>query len=317
MDSTMTTPLFRIGARGSPLSTVQTRHVIALLAKSLGAPESELEFVAITTSGDTIQDRRLIEAGGKGLFTKELDEALLDGRIDMAVHSLKDLPTRLPDGIALACVPEREDPRDAFVCTSATRLSDLPSGANVGTASLRRQAQALFARPDLGIVTLRGNVDTRLRKLAAGEADATFLALAGLKRLGLERHAASLVDPEDMPPAACQGALSITARTNDSRTLDALAKLENQTARIEIEAERAFLDALDGSCRTAIGAFARVSGAQLNFIGETLTPDGTARWRRTESIALSNAIADAQALGARLGQEIRDEAGDALITDNS
>jgi hydroxymethylbilane synthase len=311
----MNTPLFRIGARGSPLSTAQTRRVIALLAKSLGAPESALEFVAITTSGDTIQDRRLIEAGGKGLFTKELDEALLDGRIDLAVHSLKDLPTRLPDGIALACVPEREDPRDAFVCLSATTLADLPAGVNVGTASLRRQAQTLFARPDLGVVTLRGNVDTRLRKLAAGEADATFLAFAGLKRLGLERHAASLVDLSDMPPAACQGALAITTRSDDARALQALEKLENKIARTEIEAERTFLDALDGSCRTAIGALARVSGGTLDFIGETLTPDGTARWRRSESITLADAIADARALGERLGHEIREEAGDALVLD--
>jgi hydroxymethylbilane synthase len=315
MDGAMASPLFRIGARGSPLSTVQTKHVIALLAKSLGAAESEIEFVAIITSGDTIQDRRLIEAGGKGLFTKELDEALLDGRIDMAVHSLKDLPTRLPDRITLACVPEREDPRDAFVCMSATKLSDLPAGALVGTASLRRQAQALFARPDLGVVTLRGNVDTRLRKLAAGDADATFLAIAGLKRLGLERHAASLIDPNDMPPAACQGALAITTHSDDARALDVLVKLENTEARVEIEAERAFLDALDGSCRTAIGALARVDGDQLDFIGETLTPNGTARWRRAESISLVNATADARTLGTRLAQEIRAEAGDALITD--
>ncbi len=309
----MTAPLLRIGARGSPL-----KRVMKLLAQSLGAPESQIEFAAITTSGDNIQDRRLIEAGGKGLFTKELDEALLDGRIDLAVHSLKDLPTRLPDGIALACVPEREDPRDAFVSLKSKTLAELPAGANVGTASLRRQAQTLYARPDVGVVTLRGNVDTRLRKLGAGEADATFLALAGLKRLGLERHAASLIDPHGMPPAACQGALAITARTQDTRTRDMLAPLENAAARIEIEAERAFLEALDGSCRTPIGALARVSSERLDFIGETLTPDGTARWRRTETIALgADAIADARGLGARLGQEIRHEAGDALITDAS
>lgn len=313
----MTTPLFRIGARGSPLSTAQTKRVLALLAKQLGVSEGELEFVPITTSGDTIQDRRLIEAGGKGLFTKELDEALLDGRIDLAVHSLKDLPTRLPDRIALACVPEREDPRDAFICSKAATLAELPPHATVGTASLRRQAQALFARPDLRIATLRGNVDTRLRKLAAGDADATFLALAGLKRLGLERHAASLVDPQDMPPAACQGALAITTRSDDTRTRDALAPLEINTARIEIEAERAFLDALDGSCRTAIGALARVSGDTLSFIGETLTPTGDSRWRRTEAITLANAVADARALGERLGREIRDEAGDALVMDDA
>lgn len=308
--------LFRIGARGSKLSLAQTELVRTALAARLSLDAAELEVVPITTSGDTIQDRRLIEAGGKGLFTKELDEALLDGRIDLAVHSLKDLPTRLPDGVALACVPEREDPRDAFVSLRARTLSDLSAGANVGTASLRRQAQTLFARPDVGVVTLRGNVDTRLRKLEAGDADATFLALAGLKRLGLQDRASSIVDPEDMPPAACQGALAITTRADDLRVRDALSAYQNTTARIEIEAERAFLEALDGSCRTAIGALARVSSGQLTFIGEALTPDGTTRWRREETITLgAGAIADARALTLRLGQHIREEAGDALVMD--
>jgi len=308
--------LFRIGARGSKLSLAQTELVRAALAAKLGVEAAALDIVPIVTSGDVIQDRRLIEAGGKGLFTKELDEALLDERIDLAVHSLKDLPTRLPDGIALACVPEREDPRDAFVSLKARSLADLPAGANVGTASLRRQAQTLFARPDVGVVTLRGNVDTRLRKLEAGEADATFLALAGLKRLGLQDRAASVVDAHDMPPAACQGALAITTRLGDARVRDALAAYENAGARVEIEAERAFLEALDGSCRTAIGALARVSGDRLGFIGEALTPDGTTRWRREEVIVLgADAAADARALALRLGQAIREEAGDALVMD--
>lgn len=312
----MSPSLFRIGARGSKLSLAQTGLVRAALAARFGVDAGVLEIVPITTSGDTIQDRRLIEAGGKGLFTKELDEALLDGRIDLAVHSLKDLPTRLPNGVVLACVPEREDPRDAFVSLRARTLAELPSGANVGTASLRRQAQTLFARPDVGVVTLRGNVDTRLAKIEQGAADATFLAIAGLKRLGLEHRAASLVDPHDMPPAACQGALAITTREGDARTRDALAAFEDSDARTEIEAERAFLEALDGSCRTAIGALARVREGTLDFIGEALTPDGTARWRRTEAIALSaEAIAAARALGMRLGAEIRHEAGDALVMD--
>lgn len=308
--------LFRIGARGSKLSLAQTELVRAALAARLGVGVSELEIVPITTSGDTIQDRRLIETGGKGLFTKELDEALLDGRIDLAVHSLKDLPTRLPDGIALACVPEREDPRDAFVSLSARTLNDLPAGASVGTASLRRQAQTLFARPDVCVVTLRGNVDTRLRKLEAGESDATFLALAGLKRLGLQDRAASIVDPQDMPPAACQGALAITTRADDAPVRDTLSSYEDATARIEIEAERAFLEALDGSCRTAIGALARRSGNRISFIGEALAPDGTTRWRRDETATLGgNTVTDARSLALRLGQAIRDEAGDALILD--
>jgi len=310
------TPLFRIGARGSKLSLAQTEQTRARLAAKLGVASDALEIIPIVTSGDRIQDRRLIEAGGKGLFTKELDDALLEGRIDLAIHSLKDLPTHLPAGIALACVPEREDPRDAFVSIKAKTLADLQPGANVGTASLRRQAQVLFARPDLGVVTLRGNVDTRLRKLEAGEADATFLALAGLKRLGLEDRAASLIDPNDSPPAACQGALAITARADDARVRDALSTFEDVAARAEVEAERAFLEALDGSCRTAIGALARASNGTFSFTGEALTPDGTARWRRNASITLSaNAFADARTLGLKLGAEIREEAGDALVTD--
>jgi hydroxymethylbilane synthase len=310
------TALFRIGARGSKLSMAQTELVRATFAKSLGVAEDAIEIIPIITSGDRLQTGRLIEAGGKGLFTKELDEALRAGRIDFAVHSLKDLPTDLPDDIVLACVPEREDPRDAFVSAKAKTLADLPLGAVVGTASLRRQAQTLYARPDLRMVTLRGNVDTRLRKLEAGEAAATFLALAGLKRLGLEDRAASIVDPDEMPPAACQGALAMTSRADDARVRDALSAFENRTARIEVECERAFLEALDGSCRTAIGALARVSGQQLAFIGEALTPDGTTRWRREETIMLgADAIDDARALALRLGRTIREEAGDALVMD--
>jgi len=310
--------LLRIGARGSKLSLAQTQQTRARLAAALGVDAGALEIIPIVTTGDRIQDRRLIEAGGKGLFTKELDDALLEGRIDIGVHSLKDLPTRLPDGVTLACVPEREDPRDAFVSPHAATLMDLPQGALIGTASLRRQAQALHARPDLQVVTLRGNVDTRLQRLSEGVAHATFLALAGLKRLGLADRAASLIDPEAMPPAACQGALAITARSDDARVNDMLGACENQSARIEIEAERAFLEALDGSCRTPIGALARVNGGALAFSGETLTPNGSARWRRVETITLgANPIAQARALGAQLGGEIRDEAGDAIVMDKA
>ena len=217
----------------------------------------------------------------------------------------------------LACVPEREDPRDAFVSAKAKTLAELPAGAVVGTASLRRQAQTLYARPDLRVVTLRGNVDTRLRKLEAGEADATFLAIAGLKRLGVADRASSLIDPELMPPAACQGALAITTRADDAKTRDAVAALENADARAEIEAERAFLRALDGSCRTPISALARKTGAMLAFTGETLTPDGAARWRRAASVTLgADAIAEAKALGDKLAREIAAEAGDSILTDN-
>ncbi|MEZ5955616.1 MAG: hydroxymethylbilane synthase [Hyphomonadaceae bacterium] len=312
----MSAPLFRIGARGSKLSLAQTGQTRARLAAKLGLSENAFEIVPIVTSGDRIQDRALIEAGGKGLFTKELDEALFDGRIDLAVHSLKDLPTQLPDGIVLACVPEREDPRDAFVSLKAETMAELPEGSTVGTASLRRQAQVLFARRDLKVSVLRGNVDTRLAKLEAGNADATFLALAGLKRMGLEGRASSLVDAHETPPAACQGAIAITARRDDARVLEALAQCENMDARIEIEAERAFLEALDGSCRTPIGALARVSGSQMSFVGETLTPDGKQRWRREKTIELgSDPIASARRLGFDLGDEIRAEAGGAIMLD--
>jgi len=308
------TSLLRIGARGSKLSLAQTELTCAALAKHLGVSVDVLEIVPITTSGDRIQDRVLIEAGGKGLFTKELDEALRNKRVDLAIHSLKDLPTVLPDDIVLACVPEREDPRDAFVSNVARTLEELPAGANVGTASLRRQAQTLYLRPDLGVVVMRGNVDTRLRKLEAGEADATFLALAGLKRLGLEARAASLVDPRQTPPAACQGAIAITARSHDAQVREMLMGFENSGARLEIEAERAFLAALDGSCRTPIAALARSASGVLHFIGETLTPDGTTRWRRTGAITLgANALSEVRTLGDTLGHEIREEAGDAIV----
>ncbi len=312
----MSTPLFRIGARGSKLSLAQTGQTRARLAAKLGLSADAFEIIPIVTSGDRIQDRTLIEAGGKGLFTKELDEALFDRRIDLAVHSLKDLPTHLPGAITLACVPEREDPRDAFVSLKAKSLAELPAGAVVGTASLRRQAQVLFARPDLKVSVLRGNVDTRLAKLEAGDADATFLALAGLKRMGLQGRATSLMDPHEMPPAACQGALAITASTDDTRVLDALAQCEDKNARVEIEAERAFLDALDGSCRTPIAALARLDGATFSFVGEALTPDGKRRWRREQTITLgADPVAAARRLGFDLGDEIRAEAGDAILLD--
>jgi hydroxymethylbilane synthase len=308
----MAQPL-RIGARGSKLSLTQTELVRAMLIARGVAVDA---IIPITTSGDKIQDRSLIDAGGKGLFTKELDEALIDGRIDLAVHSLKDLPTVLPREVALACIPQREDPRDAFVSLKAKTLAGLPPGSVVGTASLRRQAQVLHERGDLKVVPLRGNVETRLAKLDAGDADATFLALAGLKRLGLEARAASLIDPFDTPPAACQGALAITTRADDAATRDTLKPLENADARVEIEAERAFLLALDGSCRTPIGALARKTGARLTFVGETLTPDGAQRWRRDAEIVLgADAIHHAQALGERLALEIRDEAGDSIAFD--
>jgi hydroxymethylbilane synthase len=290
----------RIGSRGSPLALAQARAVAAMLGLS------EDSIHTFMTSGDRIQGR-LQEVGGKGLFTRELDEALLDDRIDCAVHSMKDLPTRLPPGIVLAAVPEREDPRDGFICLRAKTLMDLPAGATVGTASLRRQAQTLHLRPDLKVELLRGRVETRLAKIESGTFDATYLALAGLKRLGLERHAAGIVDVEAMPPAPAQGALAITARAGDTHVLAKVTPLDIAEHSIATAAERAFLAALDGSCRTPIAALARIDGGRLGFIGEVLTPDGKHRWRREGDSAAT--MAEGMAMGAKLGGEIRAEAG--------
>jgi hydroxymethylbilane synthase len=299
----------RLGSRGSPLALAQSRQVAAMLAGTAGKDASDFPIETFMTSGDRIQGR-LQEAGGKGLFTKELDEALLAGRIDAAIHSMKDLPTRMPAGIVLACVPDREDQRDAFIAVRAKSLMELPKGSTVGTASLRRQAQTLHLRPDLKVEMLRGRVETRLAKIESGAFDATYLALAGLKRLGLENHAASLVDSEQMPPAPGQGALAITARAGDQRTLALLSPLNIAEHAITTTAERAFLEALDGSCRTPIAAMAAVNNGNLSFLGEVLTPDGRHCWRRRDTVALgSDAVATARALGVRLGSDIKAEAG--------
>jgi hydroxymethylbilane synthase len=311
---------FRIGARGSPLSLTQTRMMQARLAQALGVDPQEADrvvpIVAITTSGDKIQDRRLLEAGGKGLFTKELDEALREQRIDLAVHSLKDVPTVLPDDIVLAAIPERVDPRDAFLSEIAADIDALPAGAVVGTASLRRQAQLLFHRSDLSVVMLRGNVDTRMRKVAEGAVQATFLALSGLSRLGLAHHARSLLDPYAMPPAAGQGALAITARRGDSAALELCAKVHSFQAGFEVQVERRFLAGLDGTCHTPIGAHARLGDDGLSFVGEALTADGVHRWRREGVIAMGPDLAGrAEAMAAAFAQEIRAEAGPLLPLD--
>jgi hydroxymethylbilane synthase len=293
----------KLGSRGSPLALAQTRAVAAML----GLGQNSIQ--TFMTSGDRLTGR-LSEQGGKGLFTKELDEALLDGRIDAAVHSMKDLPTRMPPGIVLACVPAREDVRDGFIALKAKTLADLPAGAVIGTASLRRQAQTLHVRPDLKVELLRGRVETRLAKIESGAFDATYLALAGLKRLGLEQHVASIIDADAMPPAPGQGALAITARADDARTLALLAPLNIAEHAITTTAERAFLEALDGSCRTPIAATAKIADGALTFFGEVLTPDGKHRWRRSESAALgADAVAAARALGLKLGAEIKAEAG--------
>ena len=306
-------PTVYIGARGSPLSLVQTGLVRDALAAA--NPGRSFEITPIVTSGDRIQDRTLTEAGGKGLFTKELDEAMLAGRISLAVHSMKDLPTQLQDGIVLAGTPRREDPRDALICLGEVgSLAALPEGAHIGTASLRRQAQLLSRRPGFRVSMLRGNVETRLRKVADGTFDATLLAYSGLRRLGLERHARCLIDPWETPSACGQGALAITAKADDVEALALVAPIEDRPTRLEITAERAFLSALDGSCRTPIGGLGRWSDGAMRFVGEALSPDGAHVWRR-EGEAACETDEQAMALGDALGREVRREAGDALYRD--
>ena len=302
-----------IGARGSPLSLVQTGLVRDALAAA--NPGRSFEITPIVTSGDRIQDRTLTEAGGKGLFTKELDEAMLAGRIALAVHSMKDLPTHLPAGIVLAATPKREDPRDALICLEEVdSLAALPDGAHIGTASLRRQAQLLSRHPGFRVSMLRGNVETRLRKVAEGAFDATLLAYSGLRRLGLERHVRCLIDPWETPSACGQGALAITARADDADALALVAPIQHLPTWLEITAERAFLSALDGSCRTPIGALGRWSDGAMKFVGEALTPDGANVWRREGGAACASEE-QATALGDALGREVRREAGDALYRD--
>ncbi len=268
-----------IGARGSPLSRAQTLAFRALLAQKLlissGGLDSCMPVVAITTSGDRIQDRTLQEAGGKGLFTKELDEALIEGRIDVAVHSMKDLPSVLPDGIALVAPPAREDPRDMLVSPHFSGWEALPQAARLGTASVRRRAQALALRPDLVVTPLRGNVDTRLAKVRSGEFDATFLAMAGLKRLG--RMAPDCIAlPVDMfLPAPCQGALALTVRADDVDIQTLLGLVTDPDTRRATTAERAFLARLDGSCSTPIAALASLEPGGLALRAQILTPDGS------------------------------------------
>ena len=300
------TPL-RIGTRGSPLALAQANMVRRLLGAAhaaLAAPDAT-EIVVIKTSGDLMLDRPLAEVGGKGLFTKEIDEAQLEGRIDIAVHSMKDVPTWLPDGIVLGAVLEREDPRDALIAATAKSLADLPRGAVVGTASLRRQAQILARRPDLQIVLLRGNVETRLRKVNEGAVAATLLALAGLKRLGRADAASAILDADEMLPAVAQGAVGVTCRADDAAAKKFLAALDHAASRAEIAAERALLAVLDGSCRTPIAALARVAGDGLMLRGLVAKPDGS----RVVQGAQDGRAADAEAIGRALGERLRAGAG--------
>jgi len=298
---TQSASTLRIGTRGSPLALAQTRMVRAQLAAAHGWSEDSIEVTVIRTSGDRIQDRPLSEAGGKGLFTKEIEEALLGGTIDLAVHSAKDMPTALPHGLTLTACLAREDVRDAFISRKAAGLRDLARGAVVGTASLRRQAMVKRLRPDVSVVPLRGNVETRLRKLEAGEVDATLLALAGLKRLGLADRATALLDVQEFLPAAGQGAITIEGRADDARTRGLLAKIDDADTSVALACERAFLAMLDGSCRTPIAGHAVLSGDAISFRGMILRPDGS------EAFETSRAgnRRDAAALGADAGAELK------------
>ncbi|MGD0867687.1 MAG: hydroxymethylbilane synthase [Rhizomicrobium sp.] len=271
MPQSQSSQKLRIGTRGSQLARIQTDMVQALLSRA-GA---DCEVVAIKTSGDRIQDRTLADAGGKGLFTKELEDALLDGRIDLAVHSMKDVPTIFPEGLGIAALSPREDPRDAFLSHRAKSLMELPKGARIGTSSVRRQAQVMRTRPDLEVVLLRGNVDTRLAKLDAGAFDAILLAYAGLKRLGLGARATSLLSPDDWLPALAQGAVGVEVRMDDARTTSIVVPLNDHATAVAIACERAFQSALDGSCRTPIAGLATYANGRLQFRGEVLAPDGS------------------------------------------
>ena len=261
----------RIGTRGSKLALVQANMVRTLLAER-GTPA---ELVVVKTSGDRIQDRPLADAGGKGLFTKELEQSLLANEIDLAVHSMKDVPVGIPEGLVFSAVLPREDPRDAFLSNVAAKLEDLPSGARIGTSSVRRQAQIARARPDLQILLLRGNVDTRLAKLDAGQYDAILLAYAGLKRLNLESRATALLPIQDWLPALAQGAIGIETRAGDEPVIAATAALNDRESEVALACERAFQAALDGSCRTPIAGVAIHAGTRLMFRGEVLAPDGS------------------------------------------
>jgi hydroxymethylbilane synthase len=305
----MQTRLLRIGTRGSELALAQARETRARLASAHGFAEDEMEIVVISVAGDRIQDRPLSEAGGKGLFTKEIEEALLDGRIDIAVHSSKDMPTLLPDGLELSCFLPREDVRDAFIGRVAERLVDLPERAVVGSSSLRRQALIRRLRPDIEVVMFRGNVQTRLRKLGEGQVAATLLANAGLRRLGLEGVITQLLDEDDLPPAPGQGAIAIESRIGDARLAELLAPINHLPTQSALACERAFLAALDGSCRTPIAGYARIDGDHIRFSGLILRPDGT----DVHAIEDEGPSSSAQAIGARAGDAVRARAGTAFF----
>ncbi len=297
----------KIGTRKSPLAMAQAEEVRALLLEL--APDLEVELVSMSTSGDNFTDRPLSEIGGKGLFTKEIEEALLDKRIDIAVHSVKDMQTLLPDGLTIGCVLEREDPRDRLIGNNLHSLDDLPKGARFGTSSLRRAAQLLMLRPDLTIVPLRGNVQTRLAKLASGEMDATMLAVAGLNRLQMWDVAGVTLDTNVFLPAIGQGAIGIECREEDTAILELLSPLADIESETAIICERSFLQALNGSCHTPIAGYATVEGKELSLRGLIMRPDGSAYHR----IEVKGSCDDAESLGVSAGEQLLAKAGQGFI----
>jgi hydroxymethylbilane synthase len=303
--SSTTAAKLRIGTRGSPLALAQAHMVRDALAAAHGFDPAGIEIVTIRTSGDRIHDRPLGDVGGKGLFTKEIEDALLAGEVDLAVHSAKDLTTILPQGLMVAACLPREDARDAFISRKAASLAALAEGATLGTASLRREAQVRRLRPDLNVVPLRGNVETRIRKLEEGAMDATILALAGLKRLGRADAATAILEPRDFLPAVGQGAIAIQARENDEVTREALAAINHPATITALVAERAFLEVLDGSCRTPIGGHAVVANDRLQLRGMIIRPDGS----EAHEAAREGSVRDAAALGADAGRELKAKGG--------
>jgi hydroxymethylbilane synthase len=295
----------RIGTRGSPLALAQAYETRKRLTNALNISEDSFEIVVISTSGDRILDRPLKEVGGKGLFTKEIEQDMLDRKIDIAVHSMKDMPVEQPDGLTLGCYLPREDVRDAFVSSRYKNVNELPSGSKVGTSSLRRKAQLKFSRPDLEVVEFRGNVQTRLKKLKDGVATCTFLAMAGLNRLGLEEVAQSTMNPNEMLPAIAQGAIGIEWREEDRQISDILKKIHHEETGQRLNTERAFLAELDGSCQTPIAGLAIIEGSSLKFTGQVLRTDGS------ESISETafGDIEDGPRLGREMAQKILSQAG--------
>lgn len=295
----------KIGTRGSPLALAQAHETRDRLASAFALPAEAFEIVVIKVTGDQIQDRALKEIGGKGLFTREIEEALLAGAIDIAVHSMKDMPTLQPEGLLIDCYLPREDVRDAFVSTAFATLDDLPQGAVVGSSSLRRRAQLAHRRPDLQLVEFRGNVQTRLKKLGDGVAAATFLAMAGLNRLGMAGVARSAIGPEQMLPAVAQGAIGVERRADDDGTAAMLAAIHDRPTGLRLAAERSMLLHLDGSCETPIAGLALLEGDRLWLRGEILRPDGT----RVLAGEARGPAGDGAAMGRDLAAELLGRAG--------